>query len=118
MLCPGNGDTKPFEFREDGVGGCRPHEGTGMDVVVVDEGLDPRYQFPDVAKRSAPVVSANSIRGSRRGPMVVLEQAAEPLASLDLTVALHRQPAGNLVSQPLVTPLVVVVRRVLSNGLR
>jgi serine/threonine protein kinase len=62
------------------------------------------------------VVSENSIRGSRGGSMVVLEEPPEAIGRLNGALPLRRWPSRNLVSQPLIAPFPVVVRHVLPEG--
>ena len=44
VLCPADNFAKSFEFGEDGVGGCGPHEWLRMGIVVGDEPLDLAHQ--------------------------------------------------------------------------
>jgi hypothetical protein len=63
-----------------------------------------------------PVVSENSIRGSRGGPMVVLEEPAEAIGHLNGTITLRQWPDRDLVPQTLVASLPVIVCHVLAEG--
>jgi hypothetical protein len=56
-------------------------------------------------------------RRSRRPPMVVPEQPAYPLSLIDHTHALLPCPADELIPNPLVTSLVVIMGDILGDGM-
>jgi hypothetical protein len=55
VLCPINKLTEALALSENRVGAGGPHEGTAMQVVAGDIGVDFLYQLADAAERSAPL---------------------------------------------------------------
>ena len=68
MSCPANNLRKALELAEDGIGGGSPGEWAGMEVVVLDEGLDALDELLDGGEGTA----ANGL----------LSDAAEPAFNL------------------------------------